>query len=55
MDRCDRCGAAAYVHVMLDTGLPLSWCAHHWVKLADAMSPYVLPEHTIDERHLLEA
>lgn len=28
-DRCDRCGAQAYVRVMLATGGELLFCAHH--------------------------
>jgi hypothetical protein len=29
MDRCDRCGAQAYVRVMLESGGELTFCAHH--------------------------
>ncbi len=29
MDRCDRCGAQAYVRVMLESGGKLIFCAHH--------------------------
>lgn len=29
-DRCDRCGAQAYVHVELPSGLELLFCAHHF-------------------------
>jgi hypothetical protein len=28
-DRCDRCGAQAYVRVELGDGLELLFCAHH--------------------------
>ena len=28
-DRCDRCGAQAYVRVLLPSGLELLFCAHH--------------------------
>lgn len=28
-DRCDRCGAAAMVRVMLPTGGELLFCGHH--------------------------
>lgn len=28
-DRCDRCGAQAYVRVVLSTGGELLFCAHH--------------------------
>ena len=29
-DRCDRCGAQAYVRVTLDGGSVLLFCAHHY-------------------------
>jgi hypothetical protein len=29
-DRCDRCGAQAYVRATLDSGLDLLFCAHHF-------------------------
>ena len=29
VDRCDRCGAQAYVQVLLPNGLELLFCAHH--------------------------
>nr|WP_156002960.1 hypothetical protein [Streptomonospora sp. PA3] len=28
-DRCDRCGAQAYVRVVLNSGGELLFCAHH--------------------------
>jgi hypothetical protein len=28
-DRCDRCGAQAYIRVLLPSGLELLFCAHH--------------------------
>ena len=28
-DRCDRCGAQAYLRVALASGLELLFCAHH--------------------------
>ena len=28
-DRCDRCGAQAYVRATLETGGELMFCAHH--------------------------
>jgi len=30
MDRCDRCGAQAYVRVVLTAGGELLFCAHHF-------------------------
>ncbi|HKC29803.1 MAG TPA: hypothetical protein VKB75_17440 [Jatrophihabitans sp.] len=29
-DRCDRCGAQAYVRATMESGLDLLWCAHHF-------------------------
>ena len=36
-DRCDRCGAQAYVRVILDGGGELLFCAHHGREHADAL------------------
>ena len=33
-DRCDRCGAQAYLRVVLVTGGELLFCAHHGRKFA---------------------
>lgn len=30
MDRCDRCGAQAYVRTVLTSGFELLFCNHHW-------------------------
>jgi hypothetical protein len=37
VDRCDRCGARAYVRVMLAAGGELLFCAHHGRAHADAL------------------
>lgn len=29
-DRCDRCGAQAYVRTVLGSGSELFFCNHHW-------------------------
>jgi hypothetical protein len=29
-DRCDRCGAQAYVRTVLASGSQLLFCSHHW-------------------------
>ncbi len=29
-DRCDRCGAQAYVRATMGPGLELLFCMHHW-------------------------
>lgn len=36
-DRCDRCGAQAYVRVELAGGAELLFCAHHAKAHADAL------------------
>jgi hypothetical protein len=30
VDRCDRCGAQAYVRATLESGYDLLFCSHHW-------------------------
>jgi hypothetical protein len=37
-DRCDRCGAQAYVRVLLASGGELLFCAHHGREHAPALS-----------------
>ena len=51
MDRCDKCGAQAYVTTTLDTGLPLTWCAHDYQVRQDALTAYTT--HLVDMRHQL--
>lgn len=29
-DRCDRCGAQAYIRTVLSSGSELLFCNHHW-------------------------
>jgi len=36
-DRCDGCGAQAYVHVTLVGGGELLFCAHHWGRHSQAL------------------
>ena len=36
-DRCDRCGAQAYVRVVLSAGGELMFCAHHGREHRDAL------------------
>lgn len=39
-DRCDRCGARAYVCVILESNcLDLYFCRHDWMKLRPALLP----------------
>lgn len=37
-DRCDRCGAQAYVRATLATGGELLFCAHHGREHADKLT-----------------
>ena len=37
-DRCDRCGAQAYVRVLLPSRLELLFCAHHNRQYASALA-----------------
>jgi hypothetical protein len=37
-DRCDRCGARAYVRVLLPSHLELLFCAHHTRKHGRALA-----------------
>jgi Zn ribbon nucleic-acid-binding protein len=37
-DRCDRCGAQAYIQVVLESGLELLFCAHHGRKHLDKLN-----------------
>lgn len=37
LDRCDRCGAQAYVRVELASGHDLLFCAHHAREHADKL------------------
>jgi hypothetical protein len=39
LDRCDRCGAQAYVRVRLETGGELFFCGHHARKHAEVLRP----------------
>ncbi len=38
MDRCDRCGAQAYLRVDLLSGGTLLFCAHHATKHRDKLN-----------------
>lgn len=40
-DRCDGCGAQAYVRVTLVNGGELLFCGHHWGRHAEALKPRV--------------
>lgn len=48
-DRCDRCGAQAYLRVTLASGGELMFCAHHARKHEDKLKQVALRIH--DETH----
>jgi hypothetical protein len=37
LDRCDRCGAQAYVRTVLASGSELLFCNHHWHENEDRL------------------
>jgi hypothetical protein len=37
LDRCDRCGAQAYVRALLVSGGELTFCAHHGKDYAEGL------------------
>jgi len=45
MDRCDRCGARAYVRVLLPSRLELLFCAHHNRQHARAVAEIAVEIH----------
>lgn len=51
-DRCDRCGAQAYLRVELASGGELLFCAHHARQHGDALRS--VASHVQDETHKLE-
>jgi hypothetical protein len=44
-DRCDRCGAQAYVRVTLASGFELLFCSHHSKEHADKLRQVALQIH----------
>jgi hypothetical protein len=53
-DRCDRCGAEALVRVeLVASGLPLTFCAHHYSQQAASLVSLAVVTH--DERGTLPA
>jgi hypothetical protein len=44
-DRCDRCGARAYVRVLLPNDLELLFCAHHHRQYASALTKIAVEIH----------
>jgi hypothetical protein len=51
MDRCDRCGAQAYVRVLLPDRLELLFCGHHNRQYAKALTKIAVEIR--DETHRL--
>ena len=51
-DRCDRCGAQAYLRVELQTGGELLFCAHHAREHGEKLREIAAAVH--DETHKLE-
>jgi hypothetical protein len=49
-DRCDRCGAQAYIRVELNSGGELLFCAHHGRAHADKLRDVALTIHDETER-----
>ena len=50
-DRCDRCGAQAYLRVNLASGGELLFCAHHAREHGDALQRVAAS--VVDETHRL--
>jgi hypothetical protein len=52
-DRCDRCGAQAYLRVELQSGGELLFCAHHAREHGDKLKEVAAT--VLDETHKLSA
>ena len=50
MDRCDRCGAQAYVRALLPNGLELLFCAHHNRQHSSALTKIAVDIHDETDR-----
>jgi hypothetical protein len=44
-DRCDRCGAQAYVRTTLNSGYELLFCSHHWHENEDRLREVAVSIH----------
>lgn len=51
LDRCDRCGAQAYLRVELQSGGELLFCAHHAREHGDKLKEVAVA--VVDETHRL--
>lgn len=54
LDRCDSCGAQAYVRVTLASG-NLYFCAHHGAKFREKLADSALVWHDESDRLLADA
>jgi hypothetical protein len=50
MDRCDRCGAQAYVRALLPNDLELLFCAHHSRQYSSALTKIAVGIHDETDR-----
>ena len=50
VDRCDRCGAQAYVRALLPNGLELLFCAHHSRQHSSALTKIAVGIHDETDR-----
>ena len=50
LDRCDRCGAQAYVRATLASGGELMFCAHHGKEYAEKLSQVSVRIHDETDR-----
>lgn len=50
VDRCDRCGAQAYVRALLPSGLELLFCAHHSRQHSSALTKIAIDIHDETDR-----
>ena len=49
-DRCDRCGAQAYVRAVLASGGELIFCSHHHSEFADGLKAAAVAIHDESDR-----
>lgn len=49
-DRCDRCGAQAYVRAVLASGGELIFCSHHNREFADGLKAAAVAIHDESDR-----
>lgn len=54
LDRCDSCGAQAYVRATLESG-ELTFCAHHAAAYRESLLPTVIAWHDETARLLEDA